>query len=296
MPLGQSEASKKFWRSPELVEKLLPFLDLETTLNLARTHKMTRDILQKSYIWNKLVRRSCPYINRHPSNDQTAEFDWSSVGLCCHSQADPKALLPPDLLDLICERLILATHLYPLAAHATWNADAWGGWRCLWNDSATSRVNQCRRILGRGSRRTFGRAQSPSCQLKSVRQAEEEQGRSPQIYTACYCVTLKNQNINPCIYLKMPTADQFECQSKLYGTEYITTKILLVFPITQEAEQMLTLYWMLKAYLNLKQKSIWIWRTLGSSRKSVHERHRNSDGWQVKWSVFWAIWLKRQDP
>ena len=36
--------------------------------------------------------------------------------------------------------------------------------------------------------------------------------------------------------------------------------------------------------------------SLGSSRKSVHERHRNSDGLQVKWSVFWAIWLKSQDP
>ena len=36
--------------------------------------------------------------------------------------------------------------------------------------------------------------------------------------------------------------------------------------------------------------------SLGSSRKSVHERHRNSDGLQVKWSVFRAIWLKRQDP
>ena len=36
--------------------------------------------------------------------------------------------------------------------------------------------------------------------------------------------------------------------------------------------------------------------SLGSSRKSVHERHRNSDGLQVKWSVLRAIWLKRQDP
>ena len=36
--------------------------------------------------------------------------------------------------------------------------------------------------------------------------------------------------------------------------------------------------------------------SLGSPRKSVHERPRNSDGWQVKWSVFRAIWLKRQDP
>ena len=36
--------------------------------------------------------------------------------------------------------------------------------------------------------------------------------------------------------------------------------------------------------------------SLRSSRKSVHERPRNSDGLQVKWSVFWAIWLKSQDP
>ena len=40
----------------------------------------------------------------------------------------------------------------------------------------------------------------------------------------------------------------------------------------------------------------WLWHSLGSSIKSVHERHRNSDGLQVKWSVFRAIWLKRQDP
>ena len=33
-----------------------------------------------------------------------------------------------------------------------------------------------------------------------------------------------------------------------------------------------------------------------TARKSVHERPRNSDGWQVEWSVFRAIWLKRQDP
>ena len=36
--------------------------------------------------------------------------------------------------------------------------------------------------------------------------------------------------------------------------------------------------------------------TPGSSRKSVHERPRNSDGWQVRWAVWQAIWLKRQDP
>ena len=43
-------------------------------------------------------------------------------------------------------------------------------------------------------------------------------------------------------------------------------------------------------------KKSYIRHSLGSSRKSVHERHRYSDGLQVKWSVFWAIWLKSQDP
>ena len=43
-------------------------------------------------------------------------------------------------------------------------------------------------------------------------------------------------------------------------------------------------------------RSMSLGHSLGSSIKSVHERHRNSDGLQVKWSVFRAIWLKRQDP
>ena len=40
---------------PELVNKLLPFLDLESTLNLAKVHQLTRDILQGSFDWNKLI-------------------------------------------------------------------------------------------------------------------------------------------------------------------------------------------------------------------------------------------------
>ena len=53
--------------------------------------------------------------------------------------------------------------------------------------------------------------------------------------------------------------------------------------------------------IDLKMKKqhcpkMYIRHSLGSSRKSVHERPRNSDGLQVKWSVFRAIWLKSQDP
>ena len=58
------QASVKFWETPELIEKLLPYLDLKSTVRLAQTHEMTQNILQRRCIWNKLVRRSCPFIER----------------------------------------------------------------------------------------------------------------------------------------------------------------------------------------------------------------------------------------
>ena len=59
MYCGKSEAAKKFWETPELVDKfLLPFLDLESTLHLAQVHELTRDILQGSFAWNQLIRRT----------------------------------------------------------------------------------------------------------------------------------------------------------------------------------------------------------------------------------------------
>ena len=51
-----------------------------------------------------------------------------------------------------------------------------------------------------------------------------------------------------------------------------------------------------KYLLMVELSDVHIWHSLGSSGKSVHERHQNSDGWLVQWSVFWAIWLKSQDP
>ena len=45
MPLGHCEAAKVLLGTPELVEKPLPFIDLETTFHLAQTHRVTREIL-----------------------------------------------------------------------------------------------------------------------------------------------------------------------------------------------------------------------------------------------------------
>ena len=59
MYCGKFEAARKFWETPVLVNKLLlPYLDLESTLHLAQVHELTRDILQGSIAWNKLIRRT----------------------------------------------------------------------------------------------------------------------------------------------------------------------------------------------------------------------------------------------
>ena len=114
MPLGQCEAAKKFWETPELVEKLLPFLDLGAILHLAKTNKMTRDILQKSCIWNQLVRRSCPMRLEHFSEEngflrkEELQPGFDRVrGLVAilNLLKEPMTLLL-DLLDVICERFV----------------------------------------------------------------------------------------------------------------------------------------------------------------------------------------------
>ena len=58
MSFGQSVAEMKFWEMPELVDRLLPFLDVESTLGLAQVQELTQKILQGSHAWNKLIRRS----------------------------------------------------------------------------------------------------------------------------------------------------------------------------------------------------------------------------------------------
>ena len=55
-------AELMFWRTPDLVEKLLPFLDAKATLYLAESRiSCTLHILQnQSAAWKKLVKRSLP--------------------------------------------------------------------------------------------------------------------------------------------------------------------------------------------------------------------------------------------
>ena len=101
---AQYEAEMKFWRSPELIVKLLPFLDLKSTLCLARSHDLTKNILQRGFAWNNLVRRTCPfgweedqYVLQHKID--VVKDLVSILKLLKH----PKVLLL-DLLDAICDR------------------------------------------------------------------------------------------------------------------------------------------------------------------------------------------------
>ena len=61
-----SEAERKFWRSPELVEGLLHFLDPTSLLQLGQAHQLTIGILQGTYNWSRFIRRSCPHPTPEP--------------------------------------------------------------------------------------------------------------------------------------------------------------------------------------------------------------------------------------
>ena len=103
MSYKQSEVEKKFWETPELIDNLLSFLDLKSTLHLARAHKITQNILERTFVWNKLIRRSCPY-NQRPYYDSQPKIDAvNNFVAILKLMKNPNALLP-DLLHLICEK------------------------------------------------------------------------------------------------------------------------------------------------------------------------------------------------
>ena len=89
------EAQKKFWETPELLEKLLHFLDPESTYHLAQAHDLTKTVLQGQFIWNQFIRRSCP----RPGSSGVVN---TLVALLKLMKNPSRQLL--DLLDVICDR------------------------------------------------------------------------------------------------------------------------------------------------------------------------------------------------
>ena len=58
--MSNREAEVMFWMTPELVENLLSFLDPASILVLAKTHPLTREVLQSGFNWTRFLKRSCP--------------------------------------------------------------------------------------------------------------------------------------------------------------------------------------------------------------------------------------------
>ena len=88
-----SEAEKKFWATPELVQQFLPYLDLNSTRVLAKIHQMTQNILHGKRDWEKLIQRNCPVVGL----DQTKQF----VEILKTLEGPEDHILV--LLDAICE-------------------------------------------------------------------------------------------------------------------------------------------------------------------------------------------------
>ena len=106
MASKMSEVEKIFWETPELAEKLLPFLDPESTFNLAQCQKKIPAILEGPCIWNQFIRRACPFsdeIDGLPNISQQNIDEVKCLVAVLKLMKNPDAPRQ-DLLELICER------------------------------------------------------------------------------------------------------------------------------------------------------------------------------------------------
>ena len=103
--MSSHNAERSFWKTPELIEQLLPFLDPESTRRLAQAHGLTLNILQGGVAWGKLVRRSCF------EGDVNSDTSWAKLAngvphlvQILEMTEDPQTVLLPLFLHLIRER------------------------------------------------------------------------------------------------------------------------------------------------------------------------------------------------
>ena len=103
MSCNEGYAAEKFWRNPHLVEQLLPFLDVDTTLQLALSKVgCTLQVLQRSSVWKKLIKRT------FPSNSQIQQ-DEDRIKIKCLVEI-LKMMKEPNsyilvLLEAVCEKI-----------------------------------------------------------------------------------------------------------------------------------------------------------------------------------------------
>lgn len=91
-------AERQFRETPELVEKLLPYLDLTSTKHLAESHKLTRKILRKTFTWKKLIQKILPGDERVEFSCDQIDFDHRHPLIASERQ---KARILAEILTLM---------------------------------------------------------------------------------------------------------------------------------------------------------------------------------------------------
>ena len=84
----EAPAERKFWNSPDHVEKLLPFLDASSTLNLAQAqaqanpkkHPLITEILIGTFNWTRFIKRTCPDLSNLRDWDGSLEQKKAEMG------------------------------------------------------------------------------------------------------------------------------------------------------------------------------------------------------------------------
>ena len=101
MSLSKDDAERTFWQVPELIEYMLPFLDGESLLNLAKVHPLTTKVLKnkskmRSKMWKGLV-------SQIHEPWWTEERDLQVLKDLLQLMGAPETLLL-ELLHMICEK------------------------------------------------------------------------------------------------------------------------------------------------------------------------------------------------
>ena len=108
LPLKGMEAEKIFWRSSELVEILISFLDPVSILALAKTSSLVREVLQRGLNWSRLIKRTCPeqlIILQQPFEQGLATAEKALEPIIeILKVLDKSEYHLLQLLDIICER------------------------------------------------------------------------------------------------------------------------------------------------------------------------------------------------
>ena len=105
------DSEAKFWRSPELVRTLLPYLDVSSTMALASTHPLTVALLQNMFIWRDFIQRTKmkrgskfrEVEGRKSFEMEVMEVELKQVVAIINLAEEPKPLLL-ELVHAICKR------------------------------------------------------------------------------------------------------------------------------------------------------------------------------------------------